>query len=516
MTDEKSSLSEPLLADDAHLTSTESFLPQLKESKNNIIGISLESIESEENNQNPPASVPNPDATESSFERGEIQPQKYRDWPFGVLFHLQFIAVLALGGIYMKSIKTESAANTQGLDLMQIVVVPTLISAASAILLILLALVVLTRLGKAFITCSVWTSAIISLAIGLTALANGLVMLGVVSLLSALFGVCYAIAVRKRIPFAAANLSAGVSSIKSNGGIALVVLLISVMLFGWVVLWTTSLVGLMDIQSVCNDDNECDVQVKAGGWSLPWVFFLFWTQQVFKNVIHTTVAGLVGTWFFEPTGAASFCSSAVTNSFLRSVTYSFGSICFGSLCVAIVQTLDFIVNSLRQERAQNGESNVGVALLLCCLDCLLSLLEGFLEFFNKYAFVYVGVYGYPFITAGKKVMTLFKERGWTVIINDNLISNALGLMCFVVALLSGLVPFIFVASDESGGIKAAVVGIGFFVALLLSMTIMNIVDSAVTTILVCFAEAPEAFEANHSTHCRDMKEAWTKVYDIQF
>lgn len=62
--------------------------------------------------------------------------------------------------------------------------------------------------------------------------------------------------------------------------------------------------------------------------------------------------------------------------------------------------------------------------------------------------MYVGVYGYPFLTAGKKVMTLFQHRGWTVVINDNLVSNALGLMCFVIALLSGFIPLAFVIDQD--------------------------------------------------------------------
>ncbi len=65
------------------------------------------------------------------------------------------------------------------------------------------------------------------------------------------------------------------------------------------------------------------------------------------------------------------------------------------------------------------------------------------------AFIYVGVYGYPYLTAGKKVMTLFKERGWTVVINDNLIRNALGLMNILIAVLCGIVPMVFIP-DVSG------------------------------------------------------------------
>ncbi len=35
-------------------------------------------------------------------------------------------------------------------------------------------------------------------------------------------------------------------------------------------------------------------------------------------------------------------------------------------------------------------------------------------------------------------MALFQQRGWTVIINDNLVSNALVQLSFIVALLVGI------------------------------------------------------------------------------
>ncbi len=46
-------------------------------------------------------------------------------------------------------------------------------------------------------------------------------------------------------------------------------------------------------------------------------------------------------------------------------------------------------------------------------------------------------------------MTLFEQRGWTVIINDHLIGNALGLMSFIIALISGIVPVVFFGGEDS-------------------------------------------------------------------
>ena len=41
------------------------------------------------------------------------------------------------------------------------------------------------------------------------------------------------------------------------------------------------------------------------------------------------------------------------------------------------------------------------------------------------AFVYVSLYGYSYLEAGKNVITLFKNRGWEAIIADDLISNGM-------------------------------------------------------------------------------------------
>lgn len=41
-----------------------------------------------------------------------------------------------------------------------------------------------------------------------------------------------------------------------------------------------------------------------------------------------------------------------------------------------------------------------------------------IQYFNQWAFVFVGLYGYNFLESGKNVINLFKTRGWTTIITD--------------------------------------------------------------------------------------------------
>ena len=49
-------------------------------------------------------------------------------------------------------------------------------------------------------------------------------------------------------------------------------------------------------------------------------------------------------------------------------------------------------------------------ILLCIIECLLHLVQRIAQYFNKWAFVYVGLYGYDYLTAGKKVLDLFQGK----------------------------------------------------------------------------------------------------------
>lgn len=58
------------------------------------------------------------------------------------------------------------------------------------------------------------------------------------------------------------------------------------------------------------------------------------------------------------------------------LTTSFGSICFGSLVVAIIQAL----RSLANEARNNGDAQC----LACIAECILACLQGIVEYFNKW------------------------------------------------------------------------------------------------------------------------------------
>merc|ERR1719491_499491 len=221
---------------------------------------------------------------------------------------------------------------------------------------------------------------------------------GVLGVVFFVFTVCYVKMVWGRIPFAAINMMTAGTAIKANLGVALVAIFFTLLEVGWLVLWGIAFTGTFTKTQSCDND-EC-----SPNYGILFLLFLslFFTQQVLQSCVHVSVAGTVGTWWVAP-NESGFCSRGICNSFIRTVTTSFGSICFGSLLVAIIQALRALANSARA----NGDGNF----LVCIAECILACLASMLEYFNKWAYIYVGIYGYSYIESGKGVMQLFANRG---------------------------------------------------------------------------------------------------------
>src|SRR5690606_36286790 len=104
-----------------------------------------------------------------------------------------------------------------------------------------------------------------------------------------------------------------------------------------------------------------------------------------------TCCGVVATWYFLfPNNRPSH---PVKDSWTRSVTTSLGSICFGSFLVAVIQTIKYIVQSMRSNKN---------AIIRCLVICILNCIENILNYFNFYAFTRVAIYGLPYIKAAKE------------------------------------------------------------------------------------------------------------------
>lgn len=157
--------------------------------------------------------------------------------------------------------------------------------------------------------------------------------------------------------------------------------------------------------------------------------------------------------------------------------------------------------ALLKEQARE-EDNAVLACIACLAECCLNCLESIMEYFNQWAFVYVGIYGYSFRTSGKAVMDLFRNRGWTALINDDLTSTALTFGAVGVGIVTSCLGLLlvkfgpdewFVVLGSTNAQFATMAGIGFVAGLCMALILANVVITALHTVFVCFAEVRSLF-----------------------
>ena len=259
-----------------------------------------------------------------------------------------------------------------------------------------LAMSLMMAIPTSIIKIALFFNLLVTIGVCITAILVGAISVAVVAGIGLVFTVYFTYVVWKRIPFAASTLVTALTAVKCNIGLAFFAYNNLLVTFLWSLWWSIACLATFYVLGDCNAEFYCENEINGFLLFLFLVSF-YWTTQVIKNVVHVTVAGTVGTWWFVPGEARSCCSPAVVNSYWRSITTSFGSICFGSLLVAIIQATQEIVYSMRTQEN---------SLILCIIDCILLILERLVEYFNKWAYIYVGLYGYGFIEASTNVLTV--------------------------------------------------------------------------------------------------------------
>ncbi|GAX15263.1 hypothetical protein FisN_1Hh700 [Fistulifera solaris] len=439
-------------------------------------------------------------------QAGQKQAARCNDPIFALLFYVTVIAMVAVSVIYGPS-AMESDENGESYDYSGYVTA-TVIVVCLSFLASGGALAIMMCIPETLIKVSLIFVVVLAGLWMVMAFLSGQIFAGIMGAIFFAMSLCYAKVVWGRIPFATANLVTSMTAIKANLGVTAYAYLFTIIAGVWSILWSVSFVGIYNESETCDARGEnCEP-----GYGILFVLFVafFFVQQVLSSCVHTTVAGTVGNWWFEPAEANSCCSSAVNNSFLRTVTTSFGSICFGSLIVAILEALRMLARAARENDDGNG-------ILLCIAECILGCLSSLMEYFNKWAFIYVGLYGYSYLEAGKNVFTLFHNRGWEAIIADDLVQNVLFLMSLMTGgVMGGLALIMDVSTDlfeEAGGdSKAVAFLLGFIVGLAISSVLLSTVGSGVNAVIVLFAEAPADFERNHPQLSQRMRTTWNEVY----
>jgi hypothetical protein len=355
---------------------------------------------------------------------------------------------------------------------------------------------------------------------------------------------------RPYISFAASNLQVALTALRDFPSLYALAMASSFCKYVWILVWTCAAIeatillkdhGADKEMVPCGYDDDGRYLTDRDGEILMcqkpdrmpqialfiFTLMLYWVLATIPNILHTTVAGVVGSWWDNTP------HNSMSRSLRRSVTTLFGSISLGSLLVAILETLESILRNAkhkkrerqRQEADQRRHDrryprhqyreNDNVI-----LDFLLSWIRRLTEYFNAWAFCFVGIYGEDFLSAGKDVTRLFRERGMTSIVSDRFVFRVIAFCRIGISLLSSLLVYAYATFlnmntfNEETGYWSMVTGclLGLFV----SSSSVFVIECAVRAVIVCFAEKPATLQHHHPDLSQELKQGWAQAYPDEY
>lgn len=243
----------------------------------------------------------------------------------------------------------------------------------------------------------------------------------------------------------------------------------------------------------------------------------YWMSEFLKNVIHTVVAGVYGSWYFCAGKPGGIPQGATAGALRRATTYSFGSISFGSLIVALINMLRQVCSIAQQQEASSG--NIVGSIMFCILGCFIGILDWLVEFINRYAFSHIALYGKAYIPAAKDTWKMMKDRGIDALVNDCLVGPVLTMGSIFVAYLCALLAYLYLeftnpGYNSGGTFTPVIMAFAFLIGLQICQTFLMPISSGVDTVFVAMAWDPQVAMTDHPEFWERLVHVYPHVQDV--
>ncbi|CAF1154944.1 unnamed protein product [Rotaria sordida] len=446
----------------------------------------------------------------------------WKDRGFAIAFWIHFILVVVLGlalgipAIRADAKKPYDDPTRTVFDYNADLFIRLFVGgAALSGLIAFFAFFVLQRCAGRIIKCSLYMGVAMQILLCITLFIVAWPM-GIITLIFVLISLWYIYYVRNRIAFAEAHIQVGCAALRSHPSILGVAVGMLILQLLWIFFWGLMALGFEHVINGSNNKNSSSNKSAGGLLAIVLLTSLYWGALTFRNITHFVTACVVGQWWFT---ADAYRQFTVERSFLRAFTTNFGTISFGSLIHAFIKSLR-IVAQINESNARR-DGNILLLLISCCAVCILRIFEGLVRYLNEWAFVFAALTGQSFRNASRSFLDLFQQRGWTMIINDDLAGNALTIVTLAIGFISAGIGGIatYVAMPHSSS-RAPIAGMAalfcFTIGLAMGTIMSSILSSGVRTAFVCFAMNPAALGATHPEHLQNLLLAWYQFHPQEF
>ncbi|CAG8354462.1 unnamed protein product [Penicillium salamii] len=454
-----------------------------------------------------------PQSGYSFDEAFKIEKPKWNDLWAGLLLVAVFLGYAAVSGITIHKYATNKgfsgggiydSANDFSLNTNTLVLF-------IFVLVVALVLSWLYFMGARYFTKTfIWATGILNIVF---ALATGIYYIarkqyggGIVFLLFGVFAIICFISWIPRIPFTAFMLQTAMDVARGYGHIFLVSALggiVTVAFAAWFSVTLVSVYVAYEPSSTGSNpscqDGGCS-RAKVIGLVVYVTFAMYWVSEWIKNTVHTTIAGVYGSWYFWSKSAGGMPKGSTRGAFRRATTYSFGSISLGSLIIAFIQMMRQACSIAQRQEAAQG--NLIGSIAMWVLGCFISLLDWLITLFNRYAFCHIALYGKAYIPAAKDTWKMMRDRGIDALVQDCLMGPVLTMGSTFVAYVCALLSYLYLQFtkpeyNKDGNFTAVIMAFAFLIGLQVCQVFMTPIGSGVETIFVAMGWDPQVMINDH-------------------
>jgi hypothetical protein len=235
------------------------------------------------------------------------------------------------------------------------------------------------------------------------------------------------------------------------------------------------------------------------------VLSFFWSLEILTNMLAVTVSYIIAAWYYQDNEKKHSTTWSTLKGLIIALTYSFGSICCGSLIVALLATARYFLRKAKQTKRKWLK-----ALIYCFLSCMQIIVETF----NRFAFVSVAAGGLNYYSSAKSTFTMLRKSGLAAITNDSIVYSVMntGEMCgcLAVAGLAGILAH--QQYHLPGDLIAFVICLGLWFGYELMAMATVIIEISCATLFVCFAENPYQLAKSQPELHKQLIEAWERKH----
>uniref|UniRef100_A0A7S2XXR1 Choline transporter-like protein n=1 Tax=Fibrocapsa japonica TaxID=94617 RepID=A0A7S2XXR1_9STRA len=329
----------------------------------------------------------------------------------------------------------------------------------------------------------------------------GLKVLGGIVIAVAVIYACLIIFLRKRIQLAVGIIKEAGRSLMDMPAIIFFPLLqvfgLVLFMVPWVffVIYTASMgdIEVKQMNGVNYKDYVYSAEVEERGWYL--LFMWFWTTQFIIALGQIVLAAAVAKWYFTR-DKKEVGTRTVFWAIKVSLFYHVGTAAFGSLVIAIIKMIRFILMQM-QKQAQKQNNKLAQA-VLCCCQCCMWCVEKCMKFVNRHAYIQTAIFSTSFCVSAK--------NGFFLLLRNIARASAVELVSEIIILIgkifiSLMATFLSYAtmeaviSDDLNSLVAPTVMV-FILAWVVAIMFMMVFHMAIDTVFQCFIADEEMFEGD--------------------